>query len=183
MQFLAGIVNVLDWVNGKILWVCRMATIALVGALALNVFVGVFWRYVLNDSLPWYEESSLYMMLWMVFVACPIVLKQHGHISFDVLPKKLAPRLQNLNYLIIYTVVLAIVCVFVWQGSGLAWIARNQTLTSMDISFICVYGAIPFGCAIMALVSLEFWFRALRGIFKPDETNLGSGDMMHTSVS
>ena len=183
MQFLTGVITGLDWLNRKILWVCRWLTIILVAVIAVNVFVGVFWRYVLNDSLPWYEESAKYMMLWMVFTACPIVLKQRGHIALDVLPKHLAPRLQNFNYLIIYSVVLALVCVFVWQGYELAYIARKQTPTSIDISFAFIYASIPFGSAIMALISLEFWFTALRGIFSPEDTDLSAGDMVDSSMN
>ena len=182
MGAIASVIAGLDWVNLKILWLCKMMTIGLVGILALNVFVGVFWRYVLNDSLPWYEESAKYLMLWMVFCACPIVLKNRGHISLDMLPLALPPRLRNFNYLIIYSASLALTLVFVWHGTGLAWIARGQSPTSVDISFFYVYAAIPFGCAVMALISLEFWLRALRGIFLPDETDLSAGDMMDSAI-
>ncbi|MBT6278187.1 MAG: hypothetical protein HOI95_29140, partial [Chromatiales bacterium] len=61
MRFLAVIIAGLDWVNTKIVAVCRVLTIVLVGVIAVNVFIGVFWRYVLNDSLPWYEESAKYL--------------------------------------------------------------------------------------------------------------------------
>jgi TRAP-type transport system small permease protein len=183
MHFLGLIISSLDWINNKILIFCKYLTIALVGIIALNVFVGVFWRYVLNDSLPWYEESAKYMMLWMVFVACPIVLKQRQNIAIDIVIKRLSPRLRNFNFLLIYTMVLGLVSVFVWHGSGLAWIARGQSPTSVDISFAYVYAAIPFGCSIMALIALEFWFRALRGIFRPEEDYLNSDDVVDVSLS
>lgn len=183
MQFLAVVIAALDWINNKILSVCKLLTTVLVGVIAVNVFVGVFWRYVLNDSLPWYEESAKYMMLWMVFVACPIVLKQRGHIALDMLPRMLPPRIRNFNYLIIYTAILFLTSVFVYHGIGLAYIARGQSPTSVDISFAYVYASIPFGCAVMALISLEFWLRALRGIFIPEETDLSAGDMVDNSLS
>ncbi len=183
MKMLTTLINSLDWLNLKILWLCKWLTIFLVGALAVNVFVGVFFRYVLNDSLAWYEESSKYMMIWLVFSGAPIVLKQRGHISLDVLTKRLAPRLQNFNYLIIYTIVLILVCIFVWQGLDLAWQAKGQKATTMDLSFFWVYLSIPLGCCIMALISLEFWLSALRGIFHPEEPNLGSGDVFDNAAS
>ena len=46
MQFLAGVISALDWINTKILSLCKLLTTVLVGIIALNVFVGVFWRYV-----------------------------------------------------------------------------------------------------------------------------------------
>ena len=179
---LTAVIDRLDRFNHKLLWLCKWLTIFVVGILAINVFIGVFWRYVLNDSLPWYEESSKYLMLWLVFAGAPIVLKQRGHVSLDILPRRLTRRLQELNYLVIYSIVLALLCVFVWQGFDLAWRARGQQATTIDVSFFWIYLAIPFGCAIMVLISVEFWLRALRRIFKPDETDLGAGYMVDSSV-
>ena len=183
MRALTATIEGLDRFNLKILWLCKWLTIALVGTLAVNVFIGVFWRYVLNDSLSWYEESSKYLMLWLVFAGAPIVLKQRGHVSLDILPRLLPLRLQDLNYVIIYTVVLALLYVFVWQGFDLAWRARAQQATTIDVSFFWIYLAIPLGCAVMVLISLEFWLRALRGVFGRDDSGPGAGYTMGSSMS
>ncbi len=183
MKFLSAIIRSLDWWNHRVLKVCKFLTIVLVGVIALDIFVGVFSRYVLNNALAWYEESAKYLMLWMVFTASPIVLKQGGHIALDVLPRSLAPRLQRVNYLIIYSIVIAFLGILIWQGSGLAWNARIQMPTSVPVSFLVVYAAIPFGAAIMLLVSLEFWFRALRGVFSPSDDDFPSRDWSPDSVS
>jgi len=51
MRTLTTMINGLDWLNLEILWLCRWLTMLLVGAIAANVFNGVFWRYVMNDSV------------------------------------------------------------------------------------------------------------------------------------
>ena len=183
MGVLDSAIDALDWTSQKISWVCRWMTILLVAAISVDIFLGVFFRYVLNNSLAWYEESAKYMMFWLVFVGAPIVLKRRGHIALDILPKRLAPRLQNFNYLVIYSVVLVLMCVFVWYGFDLAWKARNQSATTIPITFFWVYLPIPLGCSIMALISLEFSLTALRGIFRPEDTDLDSGDMVDNSLS
>ena len=183
MKALSSLISGIDWLNHRILVVCKYLTILLVGVIAADIFVGVFSRYVLNNALPWYEESAKYLMLWMVFTACPIVLKQGGHISLDVLPRSFAPRLQRVNYLIIYTAIIAFLGILVWQGFGLAWIARKQTPTSVPISFFFVYLAIPFGAVVMLLVSMEFWLRSLRGIFRPSDDDFPNRDWTTESVS
>lgn len=173
----------LDQLNRMICKVLRWLTIGLVAAITLNVFVGVFARYVMNSSLPWYEEAGTYMMVWLVFVAAPIVLKNRGQIALDIVPKLLPPRLRNLNYLIIYSVVFGLMCVFVWQGYSIAWIARKQQPSSFELSFFWIYFAIPFGSAIMASISLEFLLTALRGIFNPDKVDLEPCNMIDNSLS
>ncbi|WP_424987461.1 TRAP transporter small permease [Microbulbifer sp. S227A] len=178
-----SIISGLDRLNRVICGGLRWLTIFLMAAITLNVFVGVFWRYVVNSSLPWYEEAGKYMMFWLVFVAAPIVLKNRGQIALDIIPNLLSPRLRNLNYLIIYSIVLGLMGVFVWQGYSLAWIARNQQPSSFELSFFWIYFAIPFGCAVMALISLEFALTALRGVFRPDDVNLEPGDMIDNSLT
>lgn len=178
-----ALIDTLDKTNVLICKVLRWLTIFLMAAITMNVFVGVFWRYVLNSSLPWYEEAGKYLMFWLVFVAAPIVLKNRGQIALDILPSMLPPRLRNLNYLIIYAIVFALMCVFVWQGYSIAWIARKQQPSSFELSFFWIYFAIPFGSAIMALISLEFSLSALRGIFRPDDTDLEPGSMIDNSLS
>ncbi|MDD9742920.1 MULTISPECIES: TRAP transporter small permease [Marinovum] len=173
----------LDRINRMICKLLRWLTIFLMAAITLNVFAGVFWRYVLNSSLPWYEEAGKYMMFWLVFVAAPIVLKNRGQIALDILPNLLPPRLRNLNYLIIYAVVFGLMCVFVWQGYSIAWIARKQQPSSFELSFFWIYFAIPFGSAIMALISLEFLLKALHGIFRPDAVDLEPGNMIDNSLT
>ncbi len=173
----------LNQTNLAICKLLRWLTILLMGAITLNVFVGVFWRYALNSSIPWYEEAGKYMMFWLVFVAAPIVLKNRGQIALDILPSLLPPRLRNLNYLIIYCIVFVLMCVFVWQGYSIAWIARNQQPSSFEMSFFWIYFAIPFGSFVMALISLEFSLSALLGIFSPDEVDLEPGSMIDNSLS
>ena len=183
MKALTQIIKGLDWLNTNILTLCKFLTIVLVAAITLDVFVGVFFRYVLNSALAWYEESSKFLMLWMVFTACPIVLKQGGHIALDMLPRALPPRLARFNYLLIYSVVIALLSVLIYHGYGLAWIARNQVPTSIPISYFFIYVSIPFGCTIMALVSLEFWMRSLRGIFDPRPDDVPNDEWTTDSIS
>ncbi len=183
MKFLEAAISLLDRIGGKVLWTCRWLTILLVAAIAADIFLGVFFRYVLNNSLAWYEESAKYMMFWLVFSGAPIVLKQRGHIALDILPRQLAPRLRNFNYLVIYSVVFALMCVFVWYGYDLAWKARNQSATTIPITFFWVYLPIPLGCAVMAVISLEFCLIALKGMFRPDEKDPGPGDTVDSALS
>lgn len=180
---MTAIINLLDWINTKIVWVCRWLTILLVASSAVNVFIGVFFRYGLNNSLAWYEESAKYMMLWLAFTGAPIVLKQRGHISLDLLTRMLPARLQHINYVIIYAVVLFLLCAIAYHGFGLAINARAQELTSIELSFFWVYIAIPFGCAVMAMISLQFLLMAILGIFKPEEVDLSPGGMTDNSMT
>ena len=54
-----------DWLDAVMGWllVVLMATVAVV------VFLQVFYRYVLNNPLPWPEETARMAVVWLSFVA------------------------------------------------------------------------------------------------------------------
>jgi len=172
MKPLLKLADRLDWITDQILVVCKYSTMVVVGSIAGIIFVGVFWRYVLGDALAWYEETGKYLMMWLVFLASPIVLKRIGHVAIDNLPRVLPERLKYLLYTIVFSGVLFLLYTMVVEGWGLSTNAWTQKWTSLPISFFWVYLAVPVGSAIMFLVIAEQWLRALVGVFDPAQGSL-----------
>jgi len=169
MQAIESLVKILDAIVNPILHVCKwLATIAMGGVFVILV-MGVFFRYVLNTSLPWYEEAGKYMMVWMTFMACPIALKQGGHAGVQIIHDMMPGRLKQLNWLIILTIAGIVIWMILWQGAELAWFARNQTPSSFDMPFIFVYMCMPLGALVMFIVLIEFWLRALLSFIAPQK--------------
>jgi len=172
MTALLKLADGLDWVTDKILEVCKYSTMVVVGMITGIIFVGVFWRYVLGDALAWYEETGKYLMMWLVFLASPIVLKRIGHVAIDNLPRILPERIKYLMYVIVFSGTLFLLYTMVVEGWGLSINAWTQKWTSLPISFFWVYLAVPVGSAIMALVLAEQWLRAFVGVFDPERGSL-----------
>ena len=68
MKTLTTITRMLEQINRVTLFFCKYVTIFLVAAITIVVCAGVYWRYVLNDSLAWTEETAKFLMVWMVFI-------------------------------------------------------------------------------------------------------------------
>ena len=167
MNALYSVVGWLGRINKGTLFLCRYATIFLVAVITVVVCAGVYWRYVLNNSLSWTEETAKFMMVWMVFTGIPIALKTGGHAAIDALPNALPARGRQVLYAFIYLVVLLLMVVLVHQGWAFAWNARVQNTATTQISMMYVFGAMPIGGMIMIFVSLELFIQAIVGIFKP----------------
>ena len=118
MKPLIQFADVLDRISDKILVLCKWSTMVVVGTITGIIFVGVFWRYVLGDALAWYEESAKYLMMWLVFLASPIVLKNTGHVAIDNLPRILPERLKYALYVVVFTAVLFLLYQFVIPRLG-----------------------------------------------------------------
>lgn len=161
--------RVLGRINRATLFFCKYATISLVGLISIVVCAGVYWRYVLNNSLSWTEETAKFLMVWMVFTGIPIALKTGGHAAIDALPSALPERGRQALYAFIYLVILLLSAVLVHQGLGFAWNARVQNTATTQISMMYVFSAMPFGGVIMFFVSLEMLLQSVIGIFKPSD--------------
>ena len=155
-------------INRPILEVCRLAALALVVAIAGVVAAGVFWRYVLNDSLSWYEELAKFMMVWLVFMGAPVALRLGGHISIEMLPQSLPPRLRALLWLVV-TVIVAWSCwMLAVYGYRFAWNGRNQTAIAIgNVSMLWIFASIPLGAAAMFLVAVQQALEHLGNAIRP----------------
>ncbi len=49
------------------------------------IFAQVFFRYVLNSSLPWTEPAAVMIMGWFIFIGAAVGIREGYHLSFDVL--------------------------------------------------------------------------------------------------
>lgn len=157
----------LDRLNRAALFFCKHATIGLLAAIVVVVAAGVWWRYVINDSIAWTEEVAKYLMVWMTFTGAPIALKYGRHVGIEVLPNSFPARLRQATYAIIYLIVLLVMTALTYYGYNLAINAAPQTAANFKMSLLYVYISMPIGTAIMFVVALEFFVEAITGIFDP----------------
>ncbi len=163
-----------------------MATVAvscaLLVALTITMFVGVIYRYVLNNALPWTEELAGLCMGWLVFLGSVVLYKRGGHPAIDTLTRRLTPGMRNWADALRDVAVGAYFITLIIAGAALAMSPQPHT-AALGISYALLYAAIPvaglFACihwlndlavrcmprraaAIVAVVGLGVWFlRAL----------------------
>lgn len=156
------LVSLLSRVNRINLEACRLASIFLCGAIAVIVAAGVFFRYVLNDSLSWAEELSKFCMLWLVFVGSPIALRIGNHIAIEILPGALPARTAALLRAAVMAIVIAFLVVLLWKSWGFAANGWSQTAIAIgDISMFWIFVSIPVGAASMLLVAVQLLLEQL----------------------
>ena len=70
---------------GRLVALVEWWAVFLLVALTTVVCLGVFFRYVLNDSLVWYDEFASYLLVWLTFFGAVVADYQRRHIAFDLL--------------------------------------------------------------------------------------------------
>src|SRR3954454_21584469 len=71
-------------------WVVAYLTLQM----ALMVLLGVYTRYVLNDSLAWIEELARFSMVWLSWVGGGLAFRSGAHIAVKFTPDALQPNLR-----------------------------------------------------------------------------------------
>ncbi|MBI4641119.1 MAG: TRAP transporter small permease, partial [Candidatus Tectomicrobia bacterium] len=48
------------------------------------VSLGVFFRYVMNQALVWYDEFASYLLVWLTFYGAVVASYRRRHIGFEI---------------------------------------------------------------------------------------------------
>lgn len=127
----------------------RWILIVLLGAMSIIVFSNVVVRYLTNASIPWSEEVSRHMMIWLTFLGSGMVLRCGGHIAIDNLQDSLSSCNARVLRGIVLLLTVAFLSLLAYYGYIYAGRTMLQTTAATEIPFGYVYAAMPVGCVLM----------------------------------
>jgi len=139
-----------------------LACLALMVALVVDVFLGVFSRYVLQATFQWYDEVARLCFVWTVFFGAAVAVRRGTHFRLHLLIDRVGARPRRAVDVLVTLIVMAFGGVLVTGGLAIAPIARRQVTDALEISMLWFYGALPVGGALMILYSLPQLWRLVR---------------------
>lgn len=141
---------------GVVVSVLEVFCSILMVAMAAIVLLGVFYRYVIQRALPWYDEFAEYLLVWITFYGSILAAHRRAHIGFETLVEMFPPTAVRAITLVGEVAILLIqVALFVY-GLKLAEAASFDAAVSLRwIRLSWVYSAIPISGAFMFLISLR----------------------------
>ena len=185
MKAISAIVEVtlegLDTINTRALLFGRTIGLVALGLMVLVILAQIFFRYVLNNALPWPEEAARGLMIWMMALVAPSAYRYTGFVSIDMLHDLIPARLKNylvLAILFLCSFVSVIMLQHAWShfsapllfdSSGLNRLLQdtgiNQLLgTKIQFRTAYIYLAMSVLLMLILMVSLELILRQLARI-------------------
>lgn len=138
--------------------------VGLLVAMVVVVTAAVFYRYVLDDSLVWYDEGASFLLVWLTFVGSVAVARRRRHISFELFVERRTPGVRRALEVAAELCILAFQLVLVVYGWNLVQTMGDETAASLLwLRMGWVYAVIPACGLLMALVSLHRLVGLLRG--------------------
>ena len=139
--------RLVDWVEA---W-----TLLLLVLMVLLVSLGVFYRYVLNSSLSWYDEFASFLLVWLTFYGAVVASYRRRHIGFEIVVDRLTPGARKIVELIAESCVLGFQAVLFYHG----WLLMKKMGDETTVSLIWVkmrwiYSVLPITGGLMFVISL-----------------------------
>jgi TRAP-type C4-dicarboxylate transport system permease small subunit len=164
-------------VNAYLLVGCRYAMIFTLAAIFVVVCIGVFFRYVLNNSLVWTEEVAKYTMVWLAFIGSPVAMEKGGHVAIEMLFSRAKGVFKLFLILVIQIIIISVLVLLLWKGVDLAVKAIPQHSTALTwLSLIWVYLAVPVGAALMLPVTIQHCLNDIVQTFQLEGTALETAE-------
>ena len=109
-------IAVLKAVNDVLLRIGRAVAIVALAIMVAVVLAQVFFRYALNNALPWPDEAARFMMLWLTGLIAPMAYRRGGFVAIDMLEQAIPRRLGALLSLTLLGIALAVLVIAVQIG-------------------------------------------------------------------
>lgn len=159
------------WLAGLttyILAFCRYAMIVTLMAIFIIVCVGVFFRYVLNNSLVWTEEIAKFAMVWLAFIGSPVAMERGGHVAIEIISSRAKGWFRLFLIFLIQVTIITSLTLLLWKGVALAVKAIPQHSTAVRwLSMIWVYLSVPVGALLMLPVTFRRAMKDIVDTFRP----------------
>jgi C4-dicarboxylate transporter DctQ subunit len=131
-----------------------------------NVALGVFYRYVLNNSLSWTEELARYLMVWFAFIGMAIAFRDESHVNVSFVVNLFPSSVRQIIKIISYLLVLLFLATLFSQSLKVFKIVKVQTSPSIQIPMIYPYFSVTFGSLLMMIEVIYIIFTNIRDFIK-----------------
>ncbi len=140
---------------GRLIALVEWWAVGLLAGMVVIVCLGVFFRYVLNASLVWYDEFASYLLVWLTFFGTVVALYHQRHIGFELVVDKLAPRVRRVVDFVAEAAVLGFQFVLLYYGWILTQRLGDETAISLPwVKVAWINSVMPVTGGLMLIISL-----------------------------
>jgi tripartite ATP-independent transporter DctM subunit len=128
-------------------WFVALAVIVMTSL----VFFQVANRYIIGWVVPWTEEVSRILFIWITFVGAYIALKANSHISVETFFNKFSPKNREKISNVLILLIFYFVGYLFWLSLKVIPATVGATTPVLEISFLYVHLVVPIITGMMLL--------------------------------
>lgn len=154
--------------------ICRILTVLIVGIVIVNagsVFLQVINRYIIvkvsDFSFPWTEELARYSMIWLCYLALPIVYREGSMAQLDLIFDRLGKKGKMVLYVITRILCLMVLAVAVYYGLYIVQTRMMFKSSILRAPGYTLYSAPVIGCILVTYEVITEMIGVFSGILEP----------------
>ena len=167
-------IQILTRCNTTILRLSRHLSVIALALMVVIMLLQVFFRYALNNALPWPDEAARFCMLWMTGLMAPLALRHGGFVAIDMFQQMLPRLLATILQITLWLVALIVLIVAVqigWDHFNAGWLFKSSSMkipagliserpVRMPLAYS--YMSLLLSVCLMISVSVELTMRHVR---------------------
>lgn len=135
------------------------AALAIASVLVVCVFVvaglGVIFRYVIQHSLPWADETAAYLFIWLVFLGAASEVWHSGHPAVHFVVDRLPAAARRVARIVANIAIAAWGAILLAYGVKAVALEAPESWSSVpSLSLQYPYAAIPVAGALLVTFAL-----------------------------
>lgn len=147
----AGLAARADLLSHRLAWLTDRVAAGLLALLVLDVWLGVFARYLVPLPITFMEEAARYLMIWVALLAVSSCIPRREHIGVQVLFEKLPPTARRVLLGGLDLLAIAFFLFLAFYGLGLVERGGKTFTMIYGLSKAMPFAAVPVGAALAAL--------------------------------
>jgi TRAP-type transport system small permease protein len=136
--------------------------IALMAALAVEVTVGVAFRYS-GYSLVWYDEVATILLAWVTFYGSALAVMKHAHMGVPEIVRMFPTGMRVAAMVLAQVCTLGFFALLAWIGYVVLEVLASDTLVSLPaVSVAYAQSVIPVSAVLIMIAQLLVFPEVLR---------------------
>jgi TRAP-type C4-dicarboxylate transport system permease small subunit len=153
---LKGMETALEW-----------AVAGIIAIMVVNISLGIFFRYVLNNALFWTEEMSRYLMVWAGMLGAAIAMRDNEHVGVNFVIDVFPPAIKRVLMVVARLVISVFLFILLIKSFTYLDSLSIQKSAAMQIPMAIPYLSVTAGAIFMSIENLVLIARLIVKTEKP----------------
>lgn len=133
--------------NKAVEFVCAI----ILGVLILDIWIGVFGRYVFELPVTWAEELARYLMIWAALLAVSCGVARREHVAVTALLHRVPMHIRRWIDVGIDTLAFAFFAFLCYFGIGMTQQGSTQYATIFEMTMTIPFASVPVSSALVCV--------------------------------
>ena len=133
--------------------------VSIMVALCVDIFIGVYTRYVMGEATYWHEEVARYLFIWMVFLGAAVAVRRRMHYVVHLIVDRFGGGGKHLTSIFCWLLVMGFSVFLIIQGLKVMEGVSVQVSPALELNLSWVFLAVPVNGVLSFIYAGEHLWR------------------------